>query len=100
MDDLVHRLARELAEVIGAGVSEDPGVQACRDKARAAGYEMKISLEAVIGFKNRDGFQSLEKVVAPTALARSLPAAEVTANDRRFLRSLRIASDELNQEVE
>ena len=48
MDDVVHRLARELAEAIGSGVSEDPKVEACRERARAAGYEMRISLEAVI----------------------------------------------------
>ena len=100
MDDVVHRLARELAEAIGAGVSEDPRVEACREKARAAGYEMRISLEAVIGFGSCDGSQALAKVVAPTKTAKPSERADITANDRRFLRSLRIAADELNQEVE
>jgi hypothetical protein len=100
MDNVVHRLARELAEVIGTGVSEDPRVEACREKARAAGYEMRISLEAVIGFKNRDGSQSVAKLVAPTGESEPAPHAEITANDRRFLRSLRIATGELGQEVE
>ncbi len=100
MDDVVHRLARELAEAIGAGVSEDPKVEACREKARAAGYEMRISLEAVIGFGSCDGSQALAKVAAPTKASKLIQRADITANDRRFLRSLRISADEMNQEVE
>ena len=100
MDDVVHRLARELAEAIGAGVSEDPKVEACREKARAAGYEMRISLEAVIGFGSCDGTRALAKVAAPTKASKLIQRADITANDRRFLRSLRIAADEMNQEVE
>ena len=95
----------------GAGVSEDPKVEACREKARAAGYEIKISLEAVIGFGSRDGSETLAKVAAPTTKSKPAdkpdaksPASgsptEITANDRRFLRSLRIAVDEMSQEVE
>lgn len=104
MDDVVHRLARELADAIGASVAEDPRVEACREKARAAGYEMQISLEAVIGFGSRDGTAALAKVTAPTKTDKldqgADITADITANDRRFLRSLRIATDELNQEVE
>jgi len=69
MDDVVNRFARELADAIAAAVAENPQVEACREKARAAGFEMKVTLEA-------------------------------TANDRRFLRSLRIAADETTEAVE
>ena len=100
MDDVVHRLARELADAIGAGVAEDPRVEACREKARAAGYEMRISLEAVIGFGSRDESEALTSVTAAAKAAKPDRPADITANDRRFLRSLRIAADELNQEVE
>jgi hypothetical protein len=102
MDDVVNRMARELSDAIAAAVAEDSRVEACRERARAAGYEMKVSLEAVIGFVNRS---------APGALARVAPAQktlrterrslEMSANDRRFLRSLRIAADETQEkEVE
>ena len=53
MDDVVNRLARELADAIAAAVADDPQVEACREKARAAGFEMKVTLEAVVGFVNR-----------------------------------------------
>ena len=96
MDDVVNRLARELAEAIGAAVAEDARVEACREKARAAGYEMRVSLEAEIGFANRSGSQALAKVAATPPAGKEQQGMDITANDRRFLRSLRIAADELN----
>jgi hypothetical protein len=110
MDDVVNRFARELADAIAAAVAENPQVEACREKARAAGYEMKLTLEAVVGFLSRTQTAALAKVGAPAraAAAGSTGAAvpqprknfEVTANDRRFLRSLRIAADETTEPVE
>jgi hypothetical protein len=98
MDDVVNRFARELADAIAAAVAEDPEVEACRERARAAGYEMKVTLEAVVGFVTRPQGQD-KGVKAPNVAATTkalVPrrAVEMTANDRRFLRSLRIASDD------
>jgi len=116
MDDVVNRFARELADAIAAAVAENPQVEACREKARAAGFEMKLTLEAVVGFVSRSQTGgALAKVPAAarnaakeTAAAGAQPVGaqqprrnfEVTANDRRFLRSLRIAADETAEPVE
>jgi hypothetical protein len=103
MDDVVNRFARELADAIAAAVAENPQVEACREKARAAGFEMKVSLEAVVGFVNRSPSSALTKVAAasrPPREASPRRTFEVTANDRRFLRSLRIAADETAEPVE
>ena len=96
MDDVVNRFARELADAIAAAVAENPQVEACREKARAAGFEMKVTLEAVVGFVSRSQSSALAKVTAPKAVREIQPKRtfEVTANDRRFLRSLRIAADD------
>ena len=99
MDDVVNRFARELADAIAAAVAENAQVEACREKARAAGFEMKVTLEAVVGFVNRSQPGSLAKVAAPTRTSQPRRNFEVTANDRRFLRSLRIAADETAEEV-
>jgi hypothetical protein len=102
MDDVVNRLARELSDAIAAAVAEDPRVEACRERARAAGYEMKLSLEAVIGFVNRTTPGALAKIT-PTQKATRVErrSFEMSATDRRFLRSLRIAADETQEkEVE
>ena len=104
MDDVVNRMARELSDAIAAAVAEDARVEACRERARAAGFELKVSLEAVIGFVNRSTPGALAKVPAPQKnAARSAERRpfEISANDRRFLRSLRIAADETQEkEVE
>jgi hypothetical protein len=53
MDD-VNRFARELADAIAAAAADHPKVEACRERARAAGYEMRVTLEAIVGFASRD----------------------------------------------
>ena len=102
MDDVVNRFARELADSIAAAVSESAEVEACRERARAAGYEMKVNLEAVVGFVNRgqpqtEGADGAKAVPASKALVPRKPF-DMTVNDRRFLRSLRIAAEEAKVE--
>lgn len=101
MDDVVNRFARELADSIAAAVSESAEVEACRERARAAGYEMKVNLEAVVGFVNRGQPQGDNAEAAKAAVSKALVPRkpfEMTVNDRRFLRSLRIAAEEAKVE--
>ncbi len=100
MDDVVNRLARELADAVAAAIADDPRMEACREKARAAGYEMRVTLEAVIGFVNRPATGALTKIANPSRAVVPRRALEMSANDRRFLRSLRIAADEAAEQVE
>jgi hypothetical protein len=104
MDDVVNRMAKELSDAIAAAVGEDARVEACRERARAAGFEMRVSLEAVIGFVSRTQSGALARTSAPQqqkALPPQRRTFEISANDKRFLRSLRIASDETQEkEVE
>src|SRR5688500_6201581 len=133
MDDTVNRLAKELAQAIRAAVAADPTVEACRAKARAAGYEMHLSIDAEVGFANRSKPTAVVKVRRVGAGAVSASAGgtqpntptsplgfstasnsgsaslgangsltprrptrrELSASDRLFLKSLRIAPDEL-----
>lgn len=103
MDDVVNRFARELADAVAAAVAESPEVEACRARARAAGYEMKLTLEAVVGFASKqattpaEGTAEPAAVVSPTRALVPKRPSEMTANDRRFLRSLRIAADEVTE---
>jgi hypothetical protein len=102
MDDVMHRMGRELADAIAAAIAEDPRVEACRERARADGFELKVSLEAIIGFINRTTPGALTKVGNSHKTSRAdRRVFEISANDRRFLRSLRISADETQQkEVE
>ena len=73
MDDTVNRLAKELAQAIRAAVAADPTVEACRAKARAAGYEMHLAIDAEVGFANRAKPTAVVKVRRPSALRRTRP---------------------------
>jgi hypothetical protein len=102
MDDVVNRLAKELAEIIGEVVAKDPRVEDCRTRARESGLDMQIALEAIMTFRNHVNVGDSTKAPKTTALVpvtRS-KAFDLTANDRRFLRSLRIGSDEAKEAVE
>jgi hypothetical protein len=111
MDDVVNRMAKELSDAIAAAIADDARVEACREKARAAGFEMRVSLEAVIGFVSRTQASAVTRAMVPAASQQKAAAVpvqqqqrrqfEISANDRRFLRSLRIAADETQEkEVE
>jgi hypothetical protein len=93
----VNRFARDLAEAIAAAVARDPRVEACRVRARHAGFDMRVTLEAVVGFVSRPEADASDG--SPAAPPAPLRQFEVSASDRRFLRSLRIAADATTEEV-
>lgn len=97
MDDVVNRFAKELADAIAAAVAENSEVEACRAKAREAGFDMRVTLEAVVGFVNRNHEGAVTRVTTPARLLPGRKAFDLTANDRRFLRSLRIGLDEAKE---
>jgi len=99
MDSVVNQLAREMTEAIAAAVAGDARVEACREKARAAGYELRVTLDTSVGFIERTSNGQPKTNVARRQPART--SFEMSANDRRFLKSLRISSDEATEkEVE
>jgi len=98
MDSVMKQLARELSDAVSAAVSKDARVEACREKARAAGYDMRVSLEAVVSFTSRDAASGGKTSGGRRSSNKS--GLDMSANDRRFLKSLRIAADETTEEVE
>ena len=100
MDKVVNELAKELADAISAAVADNQDVEACRTKARDAGYDLRVTLEAVVGFVNRNGAPNVTRITTPARVVSSRRPPELTPNDRRFLRSLRIGSDAAKEAVE
>ncbi len=101
MDDAQNRLARELAVAIAAAVQHSADVEACRGRAREAGYHLKVTLDATVGFAALPGHEP--DAVAPGdgdegGAVEEAASLEMSANDRRFLRSLRIAVDDVRIE--
>jgi hypothetical protein len=95
----MKQLARELTDAVSAAVAHDARVEACREKARAAGLDMRVSLEAVVAFASREGSAAAKGSAGRRGAGRF--GLEMSANDRRFLKSLRISADETTEkEVE
>ena len=99
MESVVNKLARELSDAIAAAVADDPRVAACRERARAEGLDMRVTLEAVVGFVSRNNGAAVTKITTPARLLPARKAFDLTTNDRRFLRSLRIGIDEAPKEA-
>jgi hypothetical protein len=100
MDEAVTRYAREMVDAIASAVARDGKVDACRQRARAAGYEMRVTLEALVGFASRAPDAGPARPAPPDRHAAPRRPFEISASDRRFLRTLRIAADEAAEEVE
>jgi hypothetical protein len=95
MDNAANRHVQDLIEAINLAVARDPMVQECRTRARAEGFELHVTLEAVLSQAGRQASSARVRPMAPPS--RQLPAAPaqaMSAADRRFLRSLRIAAGE------
>jgi hypothetical protein len=97
VDDTVNRLAKELAEAMADAVAADPRVEACRARAREAGYDLRVTLDAEIGFAARSGKKA--RRMAASRASHATRHVAMTDNDRRFLKSLRIAPDAATEEV-
>jgi hypothetical protein len=92
VDEAVNRYARELIEAINAAVAGDPVVRACRERAKAAGFDLEVSLDAAVRVTDRS-----QAVPAPRSQPARRRAYDITEADRRFLRSLRIAAEETSE---
>jgi hypothetical protein len=108
MDPEMLQLARQLTEAMSDAVSRDPQVAAFREKARGAGYDLQVTLDARVAVVPLNGAAVVGRGVSdqPTPVQgvrgqSARPAMEMTASDRRFLKSLRISADETTEkEVE
>jgi len=103
MDEAANRYAQELIEAISAAIAVDAEVQACRARARAGGFDINVSIEAQVRAVDGSHPATLARAAAAPPSRRLLPASrtyEITAADRRFLRSLRISAGETAEPVE
>jgi hypothetical protein len=87
---------KELGAAINDALSESDEISEAIQKVRNAGYDVFLVLEATIGFNKR----SKTDVTEPVAhgLKGSEMRLDVTAQDLRFLRSLKISIENLDQD--
>jgi hypothetical protein len=90
INDDAKELVQEIGEAINAAVERSPEVADAISRLRAAGYEMELTLKLEIGLRetatdDEDG--EAEPLEQDTTL-------ELTDEDRRTLRSMKIRFDE------
>ncbi|MFL6208156.1 MAG: hypothetical protein ACJ74W_04860 [Pyrinomonadaceae bacterium] len=83
LNDNAKEIVEEIGRAINAAVERSPEVADAIARLRAAGYEMELSLKLLIGLRELDE----EQAAGTTTL-------ELTDEDRRTLRSMKIRFDE------
>lgn len=86
MDDELKELMKELGEAINHSVAESDEISEVMSRIKAGGYDVFLVLEATIGFNQREGASK----PAPPNEYTSTGELEITSQDLKFLRSLRI----------
>ena len=84
IDDEAKELVQELGSAINAAVGGSPDVAEALDRLRRAGYESELTLRLEIGLRRSDGAEEAEIEAR----------LELTEDDRRTLRSMRIRYDD------
>ncbi|MFZ0635987.1 MAG: hypothetical protein WA755_06085 [Candidatus Acidiferrales bacterium] len=110
LDDRLKQLLRELGHAINDSVSDSERITEAIAGVRSAGYDIVLKLDATIGLARRESgaskmtvrdrqfLESLRIRVDDEALEDDdedeLPKFDVTPQDIKFLRSLKISLDE------
>ena len=96
MDEIGKRFVREIAAAIARAAAADRNVEAWREMAHAAGFDLNLPLEAAIA-------SAIELKPRPAAAADTappptvVPAFDLTPRDIRLLKSLRIGVDTVTE---
>src|ERR1044071_1185787 len=96
LDDNLKQLMKELGAAINDALSDSEEISGAIQNVRNAGYDVFLVLEATIGFNKRSKGDQTED--ANTGLKPGEMKLKVTAQDLKFLRSLKISVEDLDQQ--
>ncbi len=88
VDQRLKDLMKELGEAINQSLSDSDQIAEVISRIKADGYDVFLVLEATIGFNER------ETADDSGSESKDPPDLEVTTQDLKFLKSLRISVDE------
>jgi hypothetical protein len=92
LDEYLEKLIRELGDAINNAVQESEEVNEALERIRAAGHEVLLVLEATIAFKDKPADAEEEQIpFREVSIEERL--ADISHEDRQFLRSLNIKFD-------
>jgi hypothetical protein len=87
VDQELKNLMKELGEAINQAVAESEQISDVMSRIKAGGHDVFLVLEATVGFNQHEG--SVEN--PPPRKLKSSGKLEITSQDLKFLRSMRIA---------
>jgi len=96
LDDNLKHLMKELGAAINDALSESDEISEAIQNVRNAGYDVFLVLEATIGFNRRSKAEGSDES-AGSGLKSGEMKLKVTAQDLKFLRSLKISVEDLDQ---
>ena len=94
LDDNLKHLIKELGAAINDALSDSEGISNAIQNVRNAGYDVFLVLEATIGFNKRSKTELAEESLDGSPDAK----LKVTAQDLKFLRSLKISIEGLDEQ--
>lgn len=83
---------KELGDAINETLANSDQIAEVISRIKAEGYDVFLVLEATVGFSHADQ-ESAPDAQEESTISATAPDLTVTASDRRFLKSLRIAVD-------
>jgi hypothetical protein len=100
VDDRLKELMQELGNAINESLSDSERIAAAIGEIKGAGYDVFLVLEATIGFNKRDendesdDSEDLDEQTNTIHAFESTGKVKWTSQDHKFLRALKIATDE------
>jgi hypothetical protein len=102
LEDRLRDLMQELGNAINESLSDSDRIAAAIGEIKRAGYDVFLVLEATIGFnkrteadENEESEETVELEPQPeTGRRRRVGKIQLTSQDQKFLRALKIAIDE------
>ena len=99
LDDDLKQLMKELGAAINDALSDSEEISEAIQNVRNAGYDVFLVLEATIGFNKRSKTDQSEPATAGALKSGGAESKlKITAQDLKFLRSLKISIDGLDQQ--
>ena len=89
----MNKRMKELGDAINETLANSDLIADVIARIKAEGYDVFLVLEATVGFNKKDE-EGVEPEDDETAESTTPPELKVTAQDLRFLKSLRIAMDD------
>ena len=94
LDDQLKHLMKELGNAINESLSESERIAEAISNIKQHGYDVFLVLEATIGFNKREDEKPAGKPTLVNKGVKSDPEFKISAQDAKFLKSLRISADD------